>query len=61
MTRSRTVWNLPIYCLPVREACTLRTADAYDAQGRALPKLIIRKGNTKGKLATRTIPIIDDL
>jgi integrase/recombinase XerD len=26
-----------------------------------LPKLIIRKGNTKGKLATRTIPIIDDL
>ena len=45
----------------IREACTLRTADAYDAQGRVLPKLIIRKGNTKGKLATRTIPIIDDL
>jgi integrase len=40
----------------IREACTLRTADAYDAQGRVLPKLIIRKGNTKGKLATRTIP-----
>jgi integrase/recombinase XerD len=31
----------------IREACTLRTADAYDAQGRVLPKLII--------------PIIDDL
>jgi integrase/recombinase XerD len=45
----------------IREACTLRTADAYDAQGRVLPKLIIRKGNKKGKLATRTIPIIDDL
>ena len=45
----------------IREACTLRTADAYDAQGKVLPKLIIRKGNTKGKLATRTIPIIDDL
>jgi integrase/recombinase XerD len=45
----------------IREACTLRTADVFDTQGRVLPKLIIRKGNTKGKLATRTIPIIDDL
>ena len=29
--------------------------------GNLTSKLIIRKGNTKGKLATRTIPIIDDL
>ncbi len=25
------------------------------------PELIARKGNTKGKLDTRTIPILDDL
>lgn len=45
----------------VNEACTLRVTDVYDAAGRVRPKLIIRKGNTKGKLATRTIPVIEDL
>ena len=45
----------------IREACTLRVTDAYDASGRILPKLKIRKANTKGKLATRSIPIISDL
>ncbi len=45
----------------IREACTLHVIDAYDTVGRVRPKLIIRKGNTKGKLATRTIPIIEDL
>lgn len=43
------------------EACTLRTADIYDTAGRVRPEMIIRKGNTKGKLATRTIPVIADL
>lgn len=45
----------------IREACTLHVVDVYDNAGRVRPKLIIRKGNTKGKLATRTIPIIEDL
>ena len=45
----------------INEACTLRTADIYDTAGRVRPQLIIRKGNTKGKLATRTIPVIADL
>lgn len=45
----------------VNEACTLRITDVYDAAGTVRPKLIIRKGNTKGKLATRTIPVIEDL
>lgn len=45
----------------IREACTLHVIDVYDPAGRVRPKLIIRKGNTKGKLATRTIPIIEDL
>lgn len=45
----------------IREACTLLTVDVYDPSGRVRPKLLIRKGNTKGKLATRTIPVIEDL
>jgi integrase/recombinase XerD len=45
----------------INEAVTLRIVDVYDSTGRVRPKLIIRKGNTKGKLATRTIPIIEDL
>ncbi len=35
--------------------------DVYDTQGKVRPEIIIRKGNTKGKLATRTIPVIEDL
>jgi integrase/recombinase XerD len=45
----------------LREACTLYTTDAYEPSGKVRAALIIRKANTKGKLATRTIPIIDDL
>jgi len=45
----------------IREACTLLTVDVYDRTGKVRPKLLLRKGNTKGKLATRTIPIIEDL
>ena len=45
----------------INEACTLRTVDVYDTAGRVRTHLIIRKGNTKGKLATRTIPAIADL
>jgi len=39
----------------------LRRADVYDPSRRVRPELIIRKGNTKGKLATRTIPVGEDL
>jgi integrase/recombinase XerD len=45
----------------VNEACTLSVSDVYDRKRRVRPELIIRKGNTKGKLATRTIPVLDDL
>ena len=45
----------------INEACTLNTADVYDSKGRVRPELIIRKAATKGKLATRTIPVLEDL
>jgi integrase/recombinase XerD len=55
------IWNLPVTACRINEACTLKVMDAYDTAGRVRPKLIIRKQNTKGKLATRTIPVIEDL
>jgi integrase/recombinase XerD len=45
----------------INEAYTLQVIDVYDTRARVRPYLIIRKGNTKGKLATRTIPVITDL
>jgi integrase/recombinase XerD len=39
----------------------LSVNDVYDRSGRVRTELIIRKGNTKGKLATRAIPVIEDL
>ena len=60
--RDRALFSICLFCAcRINEACTLRTRDVYDKFGRILPKLIIRKGNTKGKLATRTIPVIEDL
>lgn len=61
-SRDRALFGICLFsACRIREACTLRTADVYDSSGRVLPKVILRKGNTKGKLATRTIPIIEDL
>jgi len=45
----------------IREACTLITEDIYTTKGQVRAQFILRKSNTKGKLATRTIPIIEDL
>ncbi|WP_442948516.1 tyrosine-type recombinase/integrase [Nostoc sp.] len=45
----------------MRECCTLQTQDIYTPKGFVRPRLIIRKSNTKGKLATRSIPVIEDL
>ena len=45
----------------INEVCTLLTEDVFDSRGRVRSHLTIRKGNTKGQLGTRTIPIIPDL
>jgi integrase/recombinase XerD len=61
-SRDRALFGICLFtACRVNEACTLRVTDAYDSAGFVRPKLIIRKGNTKGKLATRTIPVIEDL
>jgi integrase len=48
-------------CCRINEACTLNINDVYDRKEKVRPELLIRKGNTKGKLATRSIPVIEDL
>ncbi|BAZ19478.1 integrase/recombinase (plasmid) [Kalymmatonema gypsitolerans NIES-4073] len=60
--RDRTLCAVMLYtACRVREAVTLSIRDVYDSKRRVRPELIIRKGNTKGKLDTRTIPVMDDL
>ena len=45
----------------INEACTQLSSDAYDSSGKVRPYMTIRKGNSKGKLASRTIPTSEDL
>ena len=60
--RDRTLFAVMLFCaLRVTEAVTLRTNDVYDRRRRVRSHLIVRKGNTKGKLATREIPVLEDL
>ena len=60
--RARALFGICLYtACRINEACTLKTADVYDSSCRVRPELVIRKGATKGKLATRTIPVLEDL
>lgn len=61
-TRDRALFGVCLYtACRINEACTIRVMDVYDTVGRVRPELIIRKGSTKGKLGTRTIPVLEDL
>jgi integrase/recombinase XerD len=60
--RDRTLFGVCLFSAArIREACTLLTEDIYTPKGQVRPRLIIRKANTKGKLATRSLPVIEDL
>ena len=60
--RDRTLFAVCLYtACRINECVTLHTKDVYDSRKRVRPLILIRKGHTKGKLATRTIPIIEDL
>jgi integrase/recombinase XerD len=59
--RDLALFGICLYCCcRINEACTLSVNDVY-SKGTVKPELLIRKGNTKGKLATRSIPVIEDL
>lgn len=60
--RDRAVFGVCLFsACRIREAVTLLTEDIYTRSGTVRPCLILRKENTKGKLATRSIPVIEDL
>ena len=60
--RDRVLFGVMLFtACRVNEACTLRTEDVYEPSGKVRDEIIFRKGNTKGKLATRTIPVLEDL
>ena len=60
--RDRCLFGICLYTAArINEACTLRRIDVYDKKRNVRPELTIRKGNSKGKLATRCIPIGEDL
>ncbi|MBD2731982.1 site-specific integrase [Nostoc sp. FACHB-892] len=60
--RDRTIFGVYLFsACRIRECCTLFTQDIYTPKGNVKPRLVIRKSNTKGKLATRSIPVIEDL
>ena len=60
--RDRTLFAVCLYtACRITECVTLNIQDVFDSKLRVRPELVIRKGNTKGKLATRTIPVIEDL
>ena len=60
--RDRTLFAICLYtACRISECVTLHTKDIYNSRRQVRPQLLIRKGHTKGKLATRSIPIIEDL
>lgn len=61
-SRDRVLFGVMLFtACRVNEACTLRIEDVYGPSGEVLDEMIFRKGNTKGKLATRSIPVISEL
>ena len=60
--RDRTLFAVCLYtACRIQECVTLNIQDVFDSRSRVRPAIVIRKGNTKRKLATRTIPVIEDL
>jgi integrase/recombinase XerD len=60
--RDRTLFGVMLFtACRVQEACTLLKKDVYEPSGKVRTELIIRKGHTKGKLDTRTIPVLQEL
>ena len=60
--RDRVLFSVCLFsACRIAEACSLVTSDVYTSYGEVHPVLILRKANTKGKLATRNIPMLEDL
>ena len=61
-SRDRTLFGVCLYtACRITEACSLMVKDIYTNSGTVRSTINFRKANTKGKLQTRTIPVIEDL
>lgn len=55
--RDRALFALCLYTgCRIAEACSLAVSDVFDGEGVVLPKITVRKSNTKGQIGTRQIP-----
>ncbi len=60
--RDRALFGVCLYtACRINEACTLNTLDVYDKKMRVRDEIIFRRHNTKGKLAARAVPVIEEL
>lgn len=60
--RDRALFGICLYtACRINEACTLNTEDVYDKRMRVRGEIIFRRHNTKGKLAARAVPVIEEL
>lgn len=60
--RDRALFGVCLYTgTRINEACSLHTKDVYAIDGSLRPRITVRKGTTKGKIETRSIPINQDL
>ena len=57
-TRDRALFGVCLYTgTRIAEACSLHTKDVYAIDGSVRPRVTIRKGTTKGKIETRSVPV----
>lgn len=60
--RERALFGVCLYTgTRIAEACSLHTKDVYAIDGSIRPRVTIRKGTTKGKIETRSVPVNPDL
>jgi len=61
-TRDRALFGICLYTgTRIAEACSLHTKDVYAIDGSVRPRVTIRKGTTKGKIETRSVPVNPEL
>jgi len=60
-SRDRTLLGVCLYTACTAEACSLMVKDIYTNSGIVRSTINFAKANTKGKLQTRTIRVIEDL
>lgn len=61
-TRDRALFGICLYtACRINEACSLRINDVYRCKGSVNPYIVFRKNTTKNRLATRVIPVNEEL